>query len=158
MSHLEGNVFHVTKQDNWVKIESSGEIKPNINDDLETSFGSSSNSYFKNKGCVSVFDYRKIHEDKHKEFIGKCRPTIPLSEESGIAIIIFKPDIYPKLLLWDNWKTEDGRQMVVPYLEAGHPGPIPLVLVEKAILVTVTEDPNSLAVIMRRGLSNVKEG
>lgn len=122
MSHLEGKVFHVTKQDNWTRIKSSGEIKPNTRGDLETSFGSSSNSYFKNKDCVSVFDYRKIHEDKPKEFIRRCRPTKPLSEESGIAIIIFKPDIYSKLLLWEDWKTADVKQMVVPYLEAGHPG------------------------------------
>ena len=146
MCYLEGRVFHVTKECHWPEISNSGEISPNNNGELETSFGSSENSYFKNNGCVSVFDYRNIYGEKQQEHIDKCLPTIPLSADSGIAVLIFKPEIYPKLRSWEGWREEDQRQMVVPYVEAGFFGSIPLALVEKVIIVTKSEDKNSLAV------------
>ena len=79
----------------------------------------------------------------------KCPPTEPLSADSGIAILLFKPEIYPKLLSWEGCRNEDLRQMVVPYVEAGYFGPIPISLIEKVIIVTKSEDPNSLVAMLR---------
>lgn len=146
MCYLEGRVFHVTKACHWPEINTSGEISPNNNGELETSFGFSENSYFKNNGCVSVFDYRNIYEEKPQQHMYKCHPTKPLSADSGIAILIFKPEIYPKLRSWVEWRDGDQRQMVVPYIEAGFFGSIPLALVEKVIIVTMSEDKISEAV------------
>ena len=69
---IEGKVFHVSKSKFWTKIEETGKIISNINGNLETSFGSSNNSYFKKKGCVSVFDYRNIHNNKFQKHMYKC--------------------------------------------------------------------------------------
>jgi len=146
MCYLQGRVFHVTKECHWPEINNSGEIRPNNNGELETSFGSSENSYFKNNGCVSVFDYRNISREEPQKHMYKCHPTKPLSADSGMAILIFKPEIYPKLRSWTEWREGDQREMVVPYVEAGFFGSIPLALVEKVIIVTMSEDKNSFAV------------
>jgi len=158
MCYLEGKVFHVTKECYWPEINAAGEIRPNNNGELETSFGSSKNSYFKNKGCVSLFDYRDIYGEESQKHMHKCRPTNPLSADSGIAILIFKPEIYPKLQSWEGWKKEDLSQMVVPHVEAGYFGSIPLALVEKVIIVTMSEDKNSLAAMLRSSRAQNKIG
>lgn len=135
----EGKVFHVSKFKYWPKIEKHGKIIPNKNGDLETSFGSSKNSFFKNKDCVSVFDYRNIHDDKPQEHMDKCRPTKPLSPEEGIVIFVLSEETYSSLITWENWKREDLRQMVVPYVEAGYPGAIEVALIDEMIFVTLDE-------------------
>jgi hypothetical protein len=139
MPILEGKVFHVSKSKNWTKIEKLGKIIPNENGDLETSFGSSRNSFFKNKGCVSVFDYRNIHEDKPQEHIWKCEPTSPLTPEGGIVIFVLSEETYSKLIPSEGLKEEDFNQMVVPYVEAGYPGAIELSLINEVIFVTLDE-------------------
>jgi hypothetical protein len=85
MCYLEERVFHVTKACHWPEINASGEISPNNNGELETSFGFSENSYFKNNGCVSVFDYRNIYKEKPQQHMYKCHPTKPLTELSPIG-------------------------------------------------------------------------
>ncbi|MGA9665978.1 MAG: hypothetical protein WCE23_11610 [Candidatus Binatus sp.] len=138
MPRIKGKVFHVSKARNWPNIEFIGRILPNENGELETSFGSSSNSYFKNKRCVSVFDYRNIHEAEPKKHIHKCRPTKPLTPEEGIVIFVLGQESYDKLEPWDGWSHGDTRQMVVPYIEAGYPGAIELSQIEELIFVTVS--------------------
>ena len=149
MRHLEGKVFHVTKECHWPKINKAGRINPNIDGKLATTFCSSNNSYFKNNGCVSVFDYRNIYGDEQLKHMYKCLPTSPLRAYSGIVILIFKPEIYPQLLSWERWKYGDQGQMVVPYVEAGFSGSIPLELVEKALIVTMVEAKKSLAATLQ---------
>ena len=144
MPRIEGKVFHVSKMSNWPSIEKLKKILPNRNGKLETTFGSSTNSYFKNKNCVSVFDYRKINEEEPQEHIHKCRPTKPLTPEDGIIIFVLGKEYHDKLMAWDGWKQDDLRQMVVPHVEAGYPGAIELSQIEEAIFVTIDENENSI--------------
>ena len=139
MPFIKGKVFHVSRVSNWQSIRVIGKILPNKNGELKTSFGSSSNSYFKNKGCVSVFDYRNIHEEEPQEHMYKCSPTSPLTPEEGIVIFILKEKFYNKLVLWDGWKQDDLRQMVVPHVEAGFPDAIELSQIGEALFVTMDE-------------------
>ena len=44
INHLEGRVFHVTKDCYWQEIKEKGQIDSNIKNDLETSFGCSNSS------------------------------------------------------------------------------------------------------------------
>ena len=150
MDILDRKVFHVSLTSNWAKISKSGKIIPNIDNTHETTFGSSSNSYFKNKGCVSVFDYRNIHDEEAQKHIHKCCPTRPLLDGKGITIFILKPETHACLITWKNWKNEDLRQMIVSYIEAGYPGAISLDSIEEVIFVTMKEDQNSLASALRR--------
>ena len=85
MPVLEGKVFHVSKLKNLSKIRELGKILPNESGNLETSFGSSKKSLFRNKSCVSVFDYRNIHAENSQKHMYKCLPTAPLTPEEGIV-------------------------------------------------------------------------
>ena len=157
MPILEGKVFHVSKSKNWPKIEELEKIIPNENGDLETSFGASRNSFFKNKDCVSVFDYRNIHEDKPQEHMYKCRPTAPLTPEEGIVIFVLSETTYSNLIPWEGWKQEDLSQMVVPYVEAGYPGAIELSLIDEVIFVTMDENESSGLANLLRSMNNVQD-
>lgn len=67
------------------------------------------------------------------------------------VIMIFNPSIYDALIPWTKWKEHgDLKQMVVPYVEAGHPGPISTDKIDKLIYVRFEKDPNSLAAIFRK--------
>ena len=156
MPILEGKAFHVSKSKFWAKIEKQGKIIPNVNGDLGTSFGSSGNSYFKNRGCVSVFDYRNIHDDKPQEHMYKCRPTSPLTPEEGIVVFILKKEAHSKLIPWAGWKQEDLKQMIVPYVEAGYPGAIELSLVDELVFVTIEENESHGLAKLLKELNNVQ--
>lgn len=149
---IEGQVFHVTKRAYWPSIVATGAIVPNSRGKLPTTFGASSNSFFRNRGCVSVFDYRAPPSDEVVDFRRRCWPfQAAVPNEEGIAILILNASLYPALISWDRWKEEQvWREMVVPYVEAGHPGPISVEAIDRAIFLRLMEDPNCHAAIMRR--------
>src|SRR6266404_4050049 len=68
---LVGRVFHVTPLNVFKQIRSSGEIRPNANAEFPTTFGST-NPFFRNRGCVSFFDYRSASPKQIEDAIGKC--------------------------------------------------------------------------------------
>lgn len=149
--YLDGRVFHVTKESYLDSIFECGEIRPNQDGFYDTTFGSSTNSFFRNRGCVSLFDYRSATPEQFEMFLEKCSPTQPASPENSIAILFVSESIYPDLLPWTLWKDEEAHQeMILPYLEAGHPGPISLEKIDEVILVSVVEDPDSLVAALRR--------
>lgn len=148
---VEGHVFHVTKRPYWPKILASGAIEPNDGGRFPTTFGNY-NSFFRNRGCVSVFDFRQPPNDEIYDFRRRCWPFQAAKPgEEGIAILILDSSIYSALISWDRWKDENAlSEMIVPYVEAGHPGPIPTAAIDRVIFLRVTEDPNCHAAVMRR--------
>jgi len=152
LSLLQGRVFHVTKHEYLSSILADGQIKPNTDGTLPTTFGSSSNAYFRKRGCVAVFDYRAEPTEEIKFYRSKCWPFMPARDcNEGIAILLLKPDVYANLIPWTQSK-EDGSlsEMVVPGVEAGHPGPIPLSAADEVLCLKLEEDPNSLAARLRK--------
>jgi hypothetical protein len=148
-SALEGRVFHVTKLAYLDAILTSGEIKPNGDCALPTTFGYLGNGFFRKRNCISVFDYRLDATDEIRNFRKHCWPFQHALD--GIAILIFKPDIHSSLIPWTLWKEEKAlSEQVVPYVEAGYPGPISVNLIDEVICLTFEEDPNSLAAILRK--------
>ncbi len=156
---LEARVFHVTRLDNLDGILKAGKILPNTDGVAKTTFGSASNSFFRNRGCVSLFDYRTATPEQIDTSLGKCSPVQPLyssSENVGIAILLLAPETCPQLIPWTLWKDEEAwREMVVPYVEAGHRGPVPLSLVDEILRVQVEPTPGdndgSIVTALRRG-------
>ncbi len=141
---LNGRVFHVTKDQNWPQILASGTLLPMPPEgQYVTSFGS--RSYFRERGCISLFDYRNFGEKKCQEHYWKCLPTTPLAEESPIRILFLNPNHYELLIPWADWKIDGVGKNVVPYVEVGIAGKVPLEYFGEVMLVTVTEDKNSLA-------------
>jgi len=154
-SRLEGRVFHVSRLSNLDPILTSGEIRPNQDATFATTFGSSSNSFFRNRGCVSLFDYRSVTPDELEDSVFKCSPMQPATPQSGIAIFMLAVSTCPPLLSWKLWKEQGAMaEMVVPYVEAGHQGPISLSLVDEIICIEVVEDPNSFAYRLARAVQN----
>ena len=152
LARLEGRVFHVTRLTNWPRIQEDGHILPSPGDRAEQTFGHASHGFFRKRGCVSLFDYRTAPTDTVRDFRARCypfRPAMPPSE--GVAILIMKREGYRKLIPWTAWKDEEAFDyVIVPHAEAGYPGPLPIDVIEDVICLTLTEDPTSLAAVLRR--------
>ena len=152
LARLEGRVFHVTRLKNWRRIQEDGHILPSPGERAETTFGHASHGFFRKRGCVSLFDYRIEPTDHVRDFRARCypfRPAMPPSE--GIAILIMKQEAYGQLIPWTAWKDEKAfDQVIVPHAEAGYPGPMPIDVIEDVICLSLTEDPTSLAAVLRR--------
>ena len=137
--YVKGHVFHVTKASNLDSILISGKIGPGEGNPYETTFGYTKNSFFRKRGCVSVFDYREYTSDHFEEFYTKCLPTMPARDGDEVAILIFTESICNKMISWKEWKREKAwGEAVVPYIEAGYPGPIGLEMVAEIIIVSIT--------------------
>jgi hypothetical protein len=148
---LEGCVFHVTNRAHWPAILASGAISPNTDGQLPTTFGSSRNSYFRNRACVSLFDYRDPPDEDIHFSRSKRWPLQPEARStSGLTFAFLSPQSYARLIPWTNWKLDGAPQeMIVPHIEVGHPGPIPLADIELVTHLLVDEDPNSLGSRLR---------
>ena len=154
LSLLQGRVFHVTKRAYLPSILAAGQIRPNADDTLPTSFGSSSNAFFRNRGCVSLFDYRPEPTEEMRFYRSKCWPFMPAQPgDSGIAILMLKPQVHSAIVPYTRWKEEGAlSEMVVPYVEAGHPGPISAELIDEVLCLKIEEDPTSLPARLRKAL------
>ena len=71
--------------------------------------------------------------------------------DDGVAILVLKPDVHAALIPWTRWKEEGAwSEMVVPYVEAGHLGPISVDLIDEIVCLKIEEDPTSLAALLRK--------
>jgi len=143
---LQGHVFHVTKRAYWPAINESGALLPNPSGVLPTTFGTSKNSYFRKRGCVCLFDYRQAPTEELQVYRRRCHPMQAAKPgEEGISILLFESSLYERVISWEGWKKEEAfSEMVVPYAEAGHLGPIPLSEVSTVIHLRKTKVTNRL--------------
>ena len=154
---IEGRVFHVTKDRNWLNIVVSGSLIPMpLTNRHVSSFRT--RSYFREHSCVSLFDYRDVSNEKFKEHYGKCLPTLPLTEEDPIRILFLKPDYYNLLIPWNVWKTNGAGTNVVPYMEVGLEGVVPIEYFDEVMIVTITEDKNSLVYLLKSARNKYRHG
>jgi len=124
---LKGKVFHVTPSINMSLIEKSGAILPNDEGERESLFGNTINGYFRLRGCVSFFDYRKYGSEEWEKHSHKCTPTQLFNRVRQISILFLKEEEYINLECWSNWKKEEKWfQRVVPHIEIGYPGQVHL--------------------------------
>ncbi len=152
LSILQGRVFHVTKQTYLSSILEDGQIKPNADGALPSTFGSSYNAFFRNRNYVSLFDYRAEPTEDIQFYRRKCRPLFPAEPgEEGVAILIFKSEVLSSIVPWTRSKEEGvPSEMVVPYVEAGHLGPISIELIEEILCVKIEEDLMSYPARLRK--------
>ncbi len=67
---------------------------------------------------------------------------------------MLKRESYRELLPWTDWSSSgDLSQNIVPYVEAGYPGPLPLSMIDEVLFVRITEDPGCFAALVRRSFS-----
>jgi len=155
LSLLQGRIFHVTKHAYLSSILADGEIKTNTDGSLPTTFGSSSNAFFRKRGCVALFDYRPEPTEEMMFYRRKCWPFMPARGcDDGIAILILKAEAHAAVIPWTRWKEEgDAKEMVVPFVEVGYRGPISVELVDEVLCLKLEEDPTSLAAHLRKARS-----
>ncbi len=143
LPRLMERVFHVSLLSSLEKIKEDGEIKVSGTGLCPSVYPGHYNSFMRNRGYVSLFDYRSVPQEHLEDSLDKCSPTQGATPESGIVIFLFSRSDIPKLLSWREWNLEDApREMVVPYVEAGHKGPISLKLIDEIICLEIDEEPN----------------
>ena len=136
---LLGQVFHVTRLSYIDSIMTSGALIPNRTD-IKSPIGNSTNGYFRLKGCVSFFDYRRHESREWKEFYNRCMPTLAISPDDPAVVMFLSAEHYPKLISWSDWKVEQlWSQRVVPHVEVGFPGGVSLDMIKE---MHIWEDAN----------------
>ena len=138
--YLQGKVFHITLLAYLPSIIKCGEIKTNFDGVLPTTFGGY-NSFFRIRNCVSLFDYRPEPTIEIKEFRYRCYPFQPArTPNGGIAILFLKPRVYDVLVPWTLRNEEKAfNEQIVPHVETGYPGTIPIDHIKEIISVEITE-------------------
>jgi len=133
---LIGKIFHVTPIENLDSINKTKGLFPNTELNIKSKFTNTETGYFRNKGCVSFFDYRDHGSKTWKEFANKCRPTQILNRTNGIAVFFLSSDQFNKLIPWTNWKDEEAySQQIVPHIEIGHKGFVAMSHITKIIVL-----------------------
>jgi hypothetical protein len=152
---LVGRVFHVTSLNAYRQIRIDGEIRSNVMGELPTIFGST-NSFFRRRNCVSFFDYRSASTEQIENAIGKCSPYhLPSSDpqrayQPNIAFLFLSNAAHDRLIPWTKWKEEQSTEKIVPWVEAGYPGPVPITLIADLLCVTIEYSPHIVADALRR--------
>ncbi|MGR5333668.1 hypothetical protein [Photobacterium damselae] len=132
---MKGRVFHVTPLENLASIRRDNGLRPNTKLDIKSLFGNTETGFFRQKNCVSFFDYRDYGSNKWKEFVNKCKPTQILDSTTGIAVFFLSNKQLDNLIPWTTWKDEEAySQRVVPYIEIGHKGFVPMKMITKVII------------------------
>ncbi|ENO0457031.1 hypothetical protein ACAK56_000935 [Salmonella enterica] len=135
---VSGKVFHVTPTANMHLIKKSGALIPNSNLLNISRFGNSSNGFFRQRGCVSFFDYRCFGTKDWEAHAYKCFPTQILNREPGdkISILFLHKCKYDMLIPWTIWKKEEAwAERIVPYVETGYKGKVYLSDITEELIV-----------------------
>ena len=131
-------MFHVTSPRAFVKICASGAILNNSSGDL--GFNSTSNYYFKNKGCLSVVDL--VNNTRPLVTKRKLLSDYAIFEQSSpvVVFLFLAPSVYTRVITWQSWKREKAYgQQIVPELESGVPEKVSLSEVDDVWFITLKD-------------------
>jgi hypothetical protein len=133
---VAGKVFHATDGVNVDSIINDGAIVPNSDLSKRSIFGNSAKGYFRARGCVSFFDYRRYGSAEWKEHAYKCFPISETSQSNSTAIFFLQDTEHSKLLPWSDWKKEEAwSERVVPHIEAGYKGKVLVQCINQLLVV-----------------------
>jgi hypothetical protein len=87
-----------------------------------------------------VFDYRQIHDDSAGDTLWRCAPWHADRRCAyELAMYFLSPAACTVLEPWTLWRTQQRwDQMIVPHVEAGHPGAIPLASIDEVLRVSIS--------------------
>lgn len=135
---LRGSVFHVTTPEGFQSICEDGAIHHNRDGSHPSTYPQSENSFFRNQGCVSVWDLRTATDAEVERGIRNYNFLNPSWADNAPVFLILKPSIHGGLVPWTEYtRGKPEKNIVVPHIEAGHPGDLPLRSVGRALLVEV---------------------
>jgi hypothetical protein len=145
---LVGRVFHVTTRAAYDAIVVTGEIKPNFDGVNPSPFGSRG-SFFRKRGCVSLFDLRAASATEIDDYLCRCHP---LQAGERIVFLFLARAAWNVLIPWTQWQQEQAwSEIVVPHVEAGYLGPIPVPLIDEVLTATIDVPTNPLIEALSRG-------
>jgi hypothetical protein len=134
---IRGRIFHVTSIERFLAIYKAGAIKNNKDQSLKKH---EYNSYFANKGCVSVVDL--VNNTKPIVTRRKMLNDYSIFEKGGqvTTFLFLAPEIHSQIITWEAYKREKAYgQQIVPELESGIPGEIPLRCVEEVWFISLKD-------------------
>lgn len=134
---LRGRVFHITSVSNFLEIVRTGTIRHNQGGELKSN--GSYNAYFKNRGHVSFCDLNNnIRPRKVREAALSKYNIFGQGDGERSVFLFLSPNSFEKLVPWTAWKKEKAwSEVVVPHLESGYPGCVPLAEVEEVLLLHI---------------------
>jgi hypothetical protein len=144
---MRGRVLHMTCNGNLQSILSAGEISGNADGRFASSFGGSRDGYFRKRNAVSVFDYRhSVPDSEFESAWGKCGAHTALHLcNFRIVLMFLSEEFFDHLISWKEWSLEEAwEEMLVPFVEAGYPAPLPLSAIEEIIEVHTRYNPSPL--------------
>lgn len=135
---LRGRAFHITSVQNFFSIIRDGVVKHNRDGNIARN--DSYDAYFKICGCVSFCNLHGNTKVKQVREAALSKYNIFGQGDCEQFVYLFlAPENHGKLLSWDRWKAEEAwSEMVVPHLEAGYPGFVPLKEIEEAMLIQIS--------------------
>ncbi len=137
---LIGRVFHITSFDSMLEIFKTGFIKNNRDKGLKLNW--SSNSYFTNRGYVSVCDL--FNNSKSRKIREAALSTYQIFGQNwgpNTAFLFLNQASYSKLVTWEQVESNknDSYEIIVPYLESGYPDQIPLKEISEIWVVNISD-------------------
>ncbi len=137
---VKGSIFHITPWYNTEGILKSGAINNNSQKKYKSPWRVGSNGYYRERKCVSFFDYRYYDSPEFKDNEFKCNLTKFLCPDSHkSSIFILSEYEYPKLKTWDDVKDAGCGYIIVPYIEAGYPFHVDLSVIDTHFIVEMHE-------------------
>ena len=123
------------------KICAEGKIRVNTDGSLTPS-AYSRNAYFRSHGCVSVCDLRVVSTEQVDQALDAYYFLNPESDRAAPAFLFLNSQSYHQLRSWrEQSESREFDKAVVPHIEAGFPGQIPLEFLDEALLVNVVHPP-----------------
>jgi hypothetical protein len=136
LPELREQVFHVTTTEAYASMQKTGAILI----DPPTAFRRwSYDSHFRNAGCVSLCDLRGIDEAKIRTALDAYYFLNPRHAEADPVFLLLGPEAVESIITYEEALRSGAlKKMIVPFIEAGHPGDLSLELIGEAIIVEVS--------------------
>lgn len=137
---LRDRVFHVTTRGAYRNIEEEGTVLPSPSNARTWEY----DAYFRSIGCVSLCDLRTIDDDQLEHALDAYYFLDPRHGEPDPVFLLLSPDAVGDIISYSDAVADGGPvggKMLVPHIEAGYPGELPLSAVAEAIFVTVHRSP-----------------
>lgn len=149
LDRLRGKVFHVTTQEAWPLIRSTGSVSPNPSNHPVIKKWEYT-PYFRQNSHVSLCDLRAVGESDLKIALDRYFFLDPWSGNPDPVFLILSPSSVNAIVTYGEAigdATEAG-QVIVPFIEAGYPGNLPLAEITDVLIVDIDRpppDPRTLA-------------
>jgi len=150
-SRLKGNVFHLTSQSSFDCISADKQICHN-RDGKYPIYAGSANGYGKNRGYVPFFNFKNTTDEIILDTRNRCyfvcptwfRKFYPDYSESNLAYLFLgeqgQKELIPNSQAQEEFKQTGKSEQYIPYTEFWYPNNVPLVLIEKVLLVKIFDD------------------